>query len=99
MAKLRGSIKSRRKLKAKGKSGKDRSFSYLALLLLLGVVGGVGALYYRQSTQEQEPPEAKLDHLILDNPDAEVLELEPSEKKTTPTNEDESVPEVFRMGE
>ncbi|MBX7157989.1 MAG: hypothetical protein K1X66_06355 [Verrucomicrobiae bacterium] len=101
MATLKGRTRPRKKLKAKTrrKSVKDRSFSYFALLLLLVVVGGVGALYYRQSTQEQEPAETKLDHLILDNPDAEVLELESSEKKTVPTNEDESVPEVFRMGE
>lgn len=103
MGKLRSKARPRKKLKAKTrkKTVKDRSFSRLALFLLLGLVVGVGALYYRQSTQEQEPPETKLDHLILDNPEAEVLEMEDvgqPEESSTATN-DESVPEVFQMEE
>ena len=54
----------------------DRSFSRLALLILLGLVGAGIWLYYHQSVKEQEPPEAQLNSLILENPDAEVLEME-----------------------
>ena len=79
---------------------KDRSFSRLALIILIGLIGAGFWLYYHQSVKDQETTEAKLNSLILENPEAEVLEME--EEGKDPTNKpptDESVPEVFRMEE
>ena len=77
---------------------KDRPFSRLALFILIGLVGGGFWLYYNQSVKDQEPPEAQIDSLIIDNPDAEVLEME-EKGQLTNSSSDENVPEVFRMEE
>lgn len=94
----------RKKMKARTSKSKpkDQPFSRLALVILIALVSVGFWLYYHQSVKDQETPEAKLDSIILDNPDAEVLEMEEESQSTnsnTHSNLDESVPEVFRMEE
>ena len=88
-----------RAAKKRSSRPKDRPFSRLALLILIGLAVGGGWFYYHKSVKEKAPPEEKLQNLIMENPDAEVLEMEDEGGKTNKPSNDESVPEVFRMEE
>lgn len=85
--------------RSSSKQSKDRSFSRLAFIILIGLVGVGFWLYYHQSVKDKESPETKLNSLILENPEAEVLEMEEEKGQTNQSSTDESVPEVFRMEE